>query len=277
MAIERELFIITTIGHGSPCDGEVFVRYFGRFAGRKGDGERKIPQATCGFLVTEGRVRFHWKAGEALRRKGDLFFVRRRQEMRWQIESRAARMLWFNLKGDRAEARLKALGLPPRKHLYSSRMLVPTLTRSFQRVRSGRCGPLFPIRIAWQILDTLSDAQGDASTNVPPLSCAHAEVCHELIETDYRNDLTIAGLARELGVDRTTLFRQFQALYGISPQQHLLATRMTRAEEMLQKSEAPIKQVAFESGFSDPDYFTRAFRQHHGVSPSAWRVKARGR
>jgi AraC-like DNA-binding protein len=154
---------------------------------------------------------------------------------------------------------------------YSCPPLVPALTRSFQRIQSGSRGPFYPIRIAWQILDILSEAREVPAVETSLSGREQAEVCRELIDSDYGNDLSIAELARELGIDRTTLYRQFRALYGASPQEHLLATRMAQAEEMLQRTRMPIKQVALRSGFRNPDYFSRAFRQHHGVSPGAWR------
>ena len=60
--------------------------------------------------------------------------------------------------------------------------------------------------------------------------------------------------------------------------QYLRHRRLARAAETLadlQQCEVPIGEIAFRYGFSDPAHFSRAFRQHHGMTPSVYRTEAR--
>jgi AraC-like DNA-binding protein len=60
--------------------------------------------------------------------------------------------------------------------------------------------------------------------------------------------------------------------------QYLRHRRLERAAEILadpHQSEVPVGEIAFRCGFSDPAHFSRAFRQHHGMTPSTYRIEAR--
>jgi AraC family transcriptional activator of pobA len=51
---------------------------------------------------------------------------------------------------------------------------------------------------------------------------------------------------------------------------------MLEAARLLRFTDKTMGEVAYESGFSDPLYFSRAFKRHNGQSPSAYRDAARG-
>ena len=50
---------------------------------------------------------------------------------------------------------------------------------------------------------------------------------------------------------------------------------MERARTLLRESLGTVTDIAAESGFADPNYFTKAFRQRHGVSPLKYREQSR--
>jgi two-component system response regulator YesN len=50
---------------------------------------------------------------------------------------------------------------------------------------------------------------------------------------------------------------------------------MERARILLRDSLETVAGIAAASGFSDPNYFTKAFRQRHGVPPLRYREQAR--
>ncbi|MCC5600403.1 helix-turn-helix transcriptional regulator [Nostoc favosum] len=59
---------------------------------------------------------------------------------------------------------------------------------------------------------------------------------------------------------------------GTSYQQLLDATRKELALRHLKKTDAPIHDVAFFLGFSEPSAFHRAFKQWTGKTPRAYRA-----
>lgn len=72
----------------------------------------------------------------------------------------------------------------------------------------------------------------------------------------------------------THLRRLYKEQIGCSPSETLMALRIRRAKALLSDNGAlalPIAQVAALSGFSDPYYFSRLFRQRVGCSPREYR------
>lgn len=92
-----------------------------------------------------------------------------------------------------------------------------------------------------------------------------------LIEAACEQPLSLARLAREAGMSRYHFLRMFRGLVGMTPHQFLLHTRLHRAAALLRRSDRPISEIVFESGFGDLSTFNRRFRQVMGMSPSAYR------
>lgn len=82
---------------------------------------------------------------------------------------------------------------------------------------------------------------------------------------------TAEALAAELHVSPRTLHRQLKE-EGVSLQALKDETRRERAVELLLRTQRPLKQVAWEVGFSNEKSFARVFRQWLGVSPGAYRA-----
>ncbi len=98
------------------------------------------------------------------------------------------------------------------------------------------------------------------------------ESLHDFIDTHYADRLDVDTLARMSGLSTCYLNRLFARKYGISVQEHIIATRMKAAETMLKISQSMIKQIAVKCGYTDPLYFSKAFRKHFGFAPSDLRT-----
>jgi len=82
---------------------------------------------------------------------------------------------------------------------------------------------------------------------------------------------TLAVLAREAGVSRTTLATRFVRLVGEPPLTYLTDWRMTLATDLLTESTATVSTVAHRVGYADAFGFSTAFKRFHGMSPSECR------
>ncbi|MFW5829289.1 MAG: helix-turn-helix domain-containing protein, partial [Planctomycetota bacterium] len=92
-----------------------------------------------------------------------------------------------------------------------------------------------------------------------------------LMEAQLDRGLGILDLARLLRVDRSTLFKAFQQERGCSPQEHLAAVRITRAQELLRDGQHSCRTIAQAVGFATDKSLSRAFRRLVGCSPEQWR------
>ena len=103
----------------------------------------------------------------------------------------------------------------------------------------------------------------------PPL----AGVFH-FIEAHYHKPLNLKDVAREVGYSPAYLTNLVQKQTGRTVKQWIIARRMTQARKLLKTTTKSIRLVAELSGYPDAGYFTRQFRQFHGVSPLIWRQQA---
>lgn len=92
-----------------------------------------------------------------------------------------------------------------------------------------------------------------------------------LLEQRYREHWTIEKISRIAAMAPSTLLPVFRKVTGHSPIDYLLHVRLSKAAEMLLKTEVPISQIAQECGFPDSNYFSRQFRRHCGASPRDYR------
>nr|WP_283247364.1 helix-turn-helix transcriptional regulator [Halomonas boliviensis] len=94
---------------------------------------------------------------------------------------------------------------------------------------------------------------------------------------DCAHHWTVAELAREAGMSRTTLSERFTALLGLPPMTYLTSWRMQRAASLLSAGTATLAQITDEIGYESEASFSRAFKRMTGLSPTHWRQKARHR
>jgi AraC-like DNA-binding protein len=82
---------------------------------------------------------------------------------------------------------------------------------------------------------------------------------------------TLDGLARDVGLSRTTFADRFVHYVGMPPMQYLARWRMQLAARRLEVPGVSIAQVAAEVGYESEAAFNRAFKKLIGVTPGAWR------
>jgi AraC-like DNA-binding protein/mannose-6-phosphate isomerase-like protein (cupin superfamily) len=108
-------------------------------------------------------------------------------------------------------------------------------------------------------------------------SAESIEKARTYIDQYLRDPLTLQHIADVAGMSKRNLTRRFRALTGRSPIDYLLYRRVRQATELLSKKHLTISEVAFLSGFSDSNYFTRQFGKLQGLSPSQYRKKVNPR
>jgi AraC-like DNA-binding protein len=96
-----------------------------------------------------------------------------------------------------------------------------------------------------------------------------------LIHARYSDSLTLASLARHAGMSVSRFSCVFREAVGTSPLEYVAATRMREARRLLRAPGQSISEVAYAVGFQDSNYFSRAFKQHHNMSPREFRDMAR--
>lgn len=91
------------------------------------------------------------------------------------------------------------------------------------------------------------------------------------LEAHYGEELTLEQIAESAGVSVTECMRCFRRSIGVSPIRFLKERRLQRAADLLRQTEQSISEIAASCGFLDMSYFTKAFRQLYGATPTGYR------
>ena len=92
------------------------------------------------------------------------------------------------------------------------------------------------------------------------------------IESHLAAPLTLDDVAGVAGVSRFHLVRAFATATGFSVMRYVRARRLTRAAQALTAGAPDILSLALEADYSSHEAFTRAFRDHFGVTPEMVRA-----
>ena len=62
--------------------------------------------------------------------------------------------------------------------------------------------------------------------------------------------------------------RKIKSLTGMTPNQLIQEARLQKALNNMSQNNKTISEIAYESGFNSPTYFTRVFKKRFGISPT---------
>jgi AraC-like DNA-binding protein len=107
----------------------------------------------------------------------------------------------------------------------------------------------------------------------PPPEAFLVEKVMKVVALNYKDPkLNLRGVAEQLNLSSGQLSRLLNRHAGMRFRQLLQQTRLEAAKQMLSTANfASVKEVAFNVGFSDSDYFSRAFKRYTGNCATAYR------
>jgi AraC family transcriptional activator of pobA len=97
-----------------------------------------------------------------------------------------------------------------------------------------------------------------------------------VLERDFADHHDAVHYADVLAVPPAALSQALNRVAGRSTKELVTDRVMLEAARLLRFTDRTIGEIAYETGFSDPLYFSRAFKRHHGHAPSAYRDLSRG-
>ena len=90
------------------------------------------------------------------------------------------------------------------------------------------------------------------------------------VESHLTEQHDVHTIAEELAVTRSSLYGIVKKFSGLSPKVWITNRLMLEAQRKLHYSSLSVKELAYELGFDDPDYFSRLFKKRTGKSVSAF-------
>lgn len=88
---------------------------------------------------------------------------------------------------------------------------------------------------------------------------------------------TLDSMATHCGMGRSTFSKYCYQLQNVSPIDYLNRCRLeSAATRLTNEPTSSVTEIAYDSGFSSSQYFSKAFKRHFKTTPSQWRQNANG-
>lgn len=152
-----------------------------------------------------------------------------------------------------------------RENFDQIRSLLRNMLLSFE---SGSSDPFELLGWFYLILSKMSGS-GAAAPDLPEE--LYLEKALDYIHNNYSYPIRIQQLAKQIGIDRSYLYKLMERRFHLSPQQYLIEYRLMKAREMLTDTSMSITEITFSCGFKDTPSFCRMFKKRTGLSPGMFR------
>jgi transcriptional regulator GlxA family with amidase domain len=109
------------------------------------------------------------------------------------------------------------------------------------------------------------------------LADEHLAAAIRLMHESPTKAWTVAQLAKQAALSRSTFFQRFSRAVGVAPMEYLLGWRMALAKDLLRRKEVTVADVAEKVGYSSASTFSVAFTRHVGLPPTHYARQAEPR
>lgn len=96
----------------------------------------------------------------------------------------------------------------------------------------------------------------------------------EEIKNRYTEDLSMEEMANFVGFSTSYFSRMFKHEFGCNFVDYITQLRLEKACELLANPTVTIREICFEVGYSEPNYFTRVFKKAYNLTPTQYQKNA---
>lgn len=109
----------------------------------------------------------------------------------------------------------------------------------------------------------------DSETNISSLEVVN--LIKDYVEKNYSNDIKISMFSEQYFFSKEYLSKIFKREFGYGIYEYALKLRMERAKELLGDPAISIKDISERLGYSNNNYFSKAFKNYYNISPTDFR------
>jgi transcriptional regulator GlxA family with amidase domain len=173
---------------------------------------------------------------------------------------------------DSPDASLLVSLLPQIVHVRGERRLTTLvdLVREESREQRPARAVVLSRLLEVMLIEALRGAAGtDASPGlVRGLADSRLAAAIRKMHEDPTRAWTVAELAKEAALSRSTFFERFNRTVGLAPMEYLLTWRMALAKSLLRRNECRVAEIAQRVGYGSASTFSVAFTRHVGRPPT---------
>lgn len=240
------------------------------------------PAIRDGFVlhcITKGKGVFHYKGEEVLLEAGDLFLLKPNELTYYEADSENPwSYYWLGISGAKSSdyfylSEIGQTGFLKKSNTRQTHCLEEFIANIIQKAQNSQATMLNHLKLLsmlYELLFKLGQLAPNQQLQQQQNSTYQLYLdAKRILETRYPlEQLSIQGIANELNVNRSYLTTVFKEHNALSPKEYLHYVRMHRGKQLLETTTQPIKFIAYSVGFSDPLYFSKAFKNFFHSSPS---------
>lgn len=133
-------------------------------------------------------------------------------------------------------------------------------------IDSGSVNDLKKILYEYLISEMQENASKKESTHHGVITKAMA-----FIEENYSNNISLNDVAEAINMSYFYFSRLFKESTGKSFSDYLTEFRIDKSIELMKDDELSIKQISYDIGYNDPNYFSKIFKKLKGITPTDYR------
>jgi AraC-like DNA-binding protein len=98
----------------------------------------------------------------------------------------------------------------------------------------------------------------------------------DTLEKKYgEEDFNVEECAHAVDMSKSQLFRKTIAICGLSPNDLLKEYRLDKARDLMRRKDKTVSEIAFDTGFASPSYFTKCFKNRFRMLPTYYMALSR--
>lgn len=128
------------------------------------------------------------------------------------------------------------------------------------------------LKLLLVLIDRARALDPASATPIPPHRKASYLRFRQRLEREWRSERSVGSYARALGMTTSGLNAACKRASGTTAGQAIRHRVLVEAKRQLTYTRMSVTEIAYDLGFSEPAYFTRAFRKATGEAPSQYRA-----
>lgn len=231
-------------------------------------------------LCVSGEGELNYDGQRSSIRPGELFWIdcTKPQHYRTAPERQSWRVLWVHFTGATCDAYYRMfLSQNEGKNVVrpESDLSIRSALEALMRLyREGGNTLLDDIQASALLIQLMSDCiQAAGASSDGNRLPGYVVDARNFINRHYAERVTLDDLARAISINKFYLQKLFKRCIGLSPNEYLIHTRLTRAKQLLRTTANPISQIALDVGIHNIGHFISMFKRYEGITPSAYRQR----
>jgi len=96
----------------------------------------------------------------------------------------------------------------------------------------------------------------------------------DYIDKHYFENISLSSISQKYFIHPNYFCRLFRSIVGESFTDYLTSVRMSRAKELLRRTDLKLSSISGIVGYDDPRYFSQVFKKYFGMTPSEYQSSA---